>query len=211
MMQVDSDPNAIPSGCVRCEYLESNTASLRYIDTERLMLDTDTFGIAFTPFSNINGVVYGWRRDGTFADSYQSYMQVFQNYLLAIHGYGSSTAYKYPLDYTEVVIDQKNQHITVNGGPLIVESSIDYTAPYLNGNSVYTPLLFSFNIKGTPYTGGVNARIHDYWVKNKDGKFVQHLVPILDKNGVACMYDTVAKKFHYNKGNGQFLYKILEQ
>ena len=36
-----------------------------------------------------------------------------------------------------------------------------------------------------------------------------HLLPILDTNGVACMYDTVAKKYHYNKGTGDFLYELL--
>ena len=35
---------------------------------------------------------------------------------------------------------------------------------------------------------------------------VRDLIPVLDKNNVACMYDKANKKFYYNQGTGEFLY-----
>jgi hypothetical protein len=52
-----------------------------------------------------------------------------------------------------------------------------------------------------------------YLLGDKDGNEVQHLVPILDQDGIPCMYDLVGKRFHYNaRTNRQdnFRYKIAE-
>lgn len=35
---------------------------------------------------------------------------------------------------------------------------------------------------------------------------IRDMIPVLDKNGIACMYDKVNKKFYYNQGTGEFLY-----
>lgn len=39
----------------------------------------------------------------------------------------------------------------------------------------------------------------------KNGATVLDLIPVLDKNGVACMYDKVSGEFFYNQGEGEFI------
>ena len=39
-------------------------------------------------------------------------------------------------------------------------------------------------------------------------KPIAHFVPVLDKGGVPCMFDTVRGKSFYNSGTGQFLYEL---
>lgn len=46
--------------------------------------------------------------------------------------------------------------------------------------------------------------ISSFWIKDKDGKFVQYLIPVYDKTLTPCMYDLVSKKYFYNQGTGQF-------
>ena len=45
-----------------------------------------------------------------------------------------------------------------------------------------------------------------YYTKIYDNDvLVRDFIPVLDKNGVPCMYDRVEKKFYYNAGTGQFV------
>lgn len=53
--------------------------------------------------------------------------------------------------------------------------------------------------------------ISEFWIKDKDGKFVQHLIPVLDKDFVACMYDKVSGKYFYNQGSGEFKWRLPNQ
>ena len=46
--------------------------------------------------------------------------------------------------------------------------------------------------------------ISKFWIKDKDGKFIQYLIPVFDKTLTPCMYDLVSKKYFYNNGTGQF-------
>ena len=38
-----------------------------------------------------------------------------------------------------------------------------------------------------------------------NAKLVRDFIPVLDKDGVPCMYDKVEGKFYYNQGTGQFI------
>lgn len=35
---------------------------------------------------------------------------------------------------------------------------------------------------------------------------IYDLIPVLDKNGIPCLYDKIEKQLYYNTGTGQFLY-----
>lgn len=48
------------------------------------------------------------------------------------------------------------------------------------------------------------CRIYRYWQK-RDGNLIIDLIPILDSNNVACLYDRVRGRFLYNGGSGQFI------
>lgn len=36
---------------------------------------------------------------------------------------------------------------------------------------------------------------------------VRDFVPVLDTEGVACLYDNVSKEYFYNSGSGEFSYQ----
>lgn len=48
--------------------------------------------------------------------------------------------------------------------------------------------------------------ISEFWIKDKDGKFVQYLIPAFDEDKNVCMYDLVSKTYLYNQGSGTFNY-----
>ena len=54
------------------------------------------------------------------------------------------------------------------------------------------------------YNKPTACRIYRYWQK-RDGKLIIDLIPVLDENNVACMYDKVSNKFLYNNGTGTFV------
>ena len=45
-----------------------------------------------------------------------------------------------------------------------------------------------------------------YYLKLYDNDIlVRDMIPVLDKDGVPCMYDKVENKFYYNAGTGDFI------
>lgn len=47
-------------------------------------------------------------------------------------------------------------------------------------------------------------RIYNAQIK-QNGELVRDFIPVIDKEGVACMYDKVNGEFYYNKGTGEFI------
>lgn len=39
----------------------------------------------------------------------------------------------------------------------------------------------------------------------RDDEIIMDLIPVLDKEGVPCMYDKIENKYYYNQGTGQFI------
>ena len=66
--------------------------------------------------------------------------------------------------------------------------------------------LFALNNYGTGTYGiysGMKLYDWKYW---HNGTLAQHLVPVLDRSGVPCLYDTVTRTLIYNAGTGAFNY-----
>lgn len=47
-------------------------------------------------------------------------------------------------------------------------------------------------------------RLYDMQIFNNN-TLIRDFIPVLDKNGVPCMYDKVERKFYYNAGGGDFI------
>lgn len=219
MMQVESDPNALPAGCVRCEYLESytdsNNSNSQYIDTEKRLWKEEIFGykVSFLipPTTGKEKGVCGWQDESS---AYACYIRVFPNYFDISFGsiYQDKYAFKSADDIFDIEFNPVNKTVLINKSI----SPYKYLINDLYRDYGYAKLpmyLFTANNNGSPWSGA-NMRVYDYWVKDKDGNYVQHLLPILDPNGKPCMYDVVAKKFYFNKRTNRaedFRYKILEQ
>ena len=77
---------------------------------------------------------------------------------------------------------------------------------YFSGKSAYSMWLFGYNRGDLPFDEPfLHCRI--YFCKIYQGEqLIRNFVPVLNKNGVPCLYDKVEHKFYYNQGNGQFLY-----
>ena len=50
------------------------------------------------------------------------------------------------------------------------------------------------------------AMFLDDWKYWRNGTLAQHLIPVLDRSGVPCLYDTVTRTLIYNAGTGTFNY-----
>lgn len=66
----------------------------------------------------------------------------------------------------------------------------------------YPVCLFCVNTKGTKSTF-LKGKIYSFEYEDGDTKLT--LIPVLDSNGVACMYDKVSGKLFYNQGTGNFI------
>lgn len=66
----------------------------------------------------------------------------------------------------------------------------------------YPVCLFCVNTRGTKGTF-LKGKIYSF--EYEDGGTKLTLIPVLDSNGVACMYDKVSGKVFYNQGTGNFI------
>lgn len=104
-------------------------------------------------------------------------------------GVGAEVGSKVVVDF-----DGPSKTVTVNG----TSSSLG-SATF----SLSIPLfLFALNESGSPTLTGprrlYSCQIYD------NGVLVRDFAPCYDKNGVACLYDKVGKKYYYNAGTGAF-------
>lgn len=122
----------------------------------------------------------------------------------------------YRLDYSKAInrvititdYDNDIHYFEINKGKLFfdnVEYQAKSTAEF---QSNYNLVLFGVNTAGT-ITKSNKINIYDCKIYDND-ILIRDMIPVLDKNGVACMYDKANKKFYYNSGTGTFLYEEKE-
>lgn len=77
----------------------------------------------------------------------------------------------------------------------------------INEDRIRTGSVYLFNTNGNPYPSSkATIKIYSMEIINKID-----FIPVLDPQGTPCMYDKVSKDYFYNKGTGEFLYKVKEQ
>lgn len=97
-------------------------------------------------------------------------------------------------DYSAYVNDAT---IVVNGATFSVDRRVTCGLPIF---------LFALNNYGTE-TYGIYSGMKLYsWKYCRNGVLAQDLIPVLDRSGVPCMFDTVTKNRFYNAGTGTFDY-----
>lgn len=67
--------------------------------------------------------------------------------------------------------------------------------------------LFCRNNGGNSRDGYCKCKIYGSKLYT-NGTLVMDLIPVLDENDTPCLFDLISKKFLYNKGTGQFSYKL---
>lgn len=111
-------------------------------------------------------------------------------------GYGGTT---YKVKDTQVY-DTQHTFVANSSGVFIDGTKV---ANYSSFTSTSTLYLFHLNLNNqSSYMGG--ARVWGYKHK-RNGEFILDMIPVLDRNNIACMYDKISGEFFYNKGTGQFV------
>ena len=107
----------------------------------------------------------------------------------------------------EQYTNYKNSKVT-----RFIDSTRDITSVTIP-ELIFTPnqplYLFAGNIAGV-VNYNYKGKIYSCEITEGD-KLVMDLIPVLDKNLVACMYDKVSGKYFYNQGDGEFKWKLPNQ
>ena len=112
----------------------------------------------------------------------------------------SQSAVANTLYNVELISDLNSQSAKING-------VIRYTDSTVLSSTQISNSLYIFNVNEA-ITAGNNAKMKLYNCKIYiDDILIKDLIPVLDKNNIPCLYDSISDKFFYNKGTGQFLYE----
>lgn len=91
---------------------------------------------------------------------------------------------------------------TSSGATYTLTSSQISTSYTSNGHVTF------FRDNYDPWANPSKMRLYGAWLKRSNGTKVFDLIPVLDINGVPCMYDKVSEEFLYNLGTGTFGYGL---
>ena len=103
---------------------------------------------------------------------------------------------------TKLKVD-KNKNVTTVYDANTNAQITSMTHPSSSFSIYYNLLLFAGNDGGTPRYSTDGLRIYSTKIYN-NGTLVRDMIPVLDSNGVPCMYDKVNDQFYYNAGTGSF-------
>lgn len=103
----------------------------------------------------------------------------------------------------EIKLICKNNKVTVIQNDISTNytgtsKKVSYEIPY----SIY---IGNFNNVGTTFSTGGYAKWKTFKIYDKNDNLMMDMIPVLDKNNIACMYDKVNKEFYYNQGTGEFI------
>jgi hypothetical protein len=179
------------------EYIEST--GTQYIDTGITDVTDSEFGIVVQQTQIISGLpAIVAARAGN------SYKTVF--------GYSSSHAYAFytqcSSSFIKVGKADLEKHTlkvinTSNNQELTVDNTTVSGSYHITQDKTYSLYICADHTA----SGAVNftrQRVYSFYAK-KNGVLIQDLIPVLDGNGVACMYDKVSHQFFYNGGTGNFI------
>ena len=104
----------------------------------------------------------------------------------------------------ETVYDDFSSPVTVKmctDGKFYRDGTLIYSGTG-NPAQLYDFLLFMANSAGTPIGGG-NGKIYRATFRNASGT-VRDFIPVMDKSGVRCLFDSITETLYYNAGTGSF-------
>ena len=187
----------------KLEYLEST--GTQYIDTNFLVNIDNYSKVRFVVDTEI---IYTkrWCLDGSSnAQLNAIYMGVGYNKIYYGIGNDTSTGVEYNQNRYVFDLDVKNnKYIVTNkttGEYAVNLDTLNINPSRFNETGLYL-WLFGYSGENSKH----NAKIYNSKIY-KDNILVRDFIPVLDKDGVPCMYDKVEGKFYYNNGTGDFKYE----
>lgn len=175
------------------EYLQSS--GTQYIDTgiagnndnleivvEYKMLEFKSYGGVFGNYNSESDNC--WRMLQTNTDNDKYYLNTNTK------GGGGTITISMPKNVVHKVVMNKNR---------IIVDGVEYDTSSNKGTENSSNIVL-FRQKST----NASSIMQLYSWKVYDGKLIQNLVPVKDKNGTYCMFDKVTKQFFYSQGTGSF-------
>ena len=169
------------------------------VPTEDLVAEVDFQAVAWTAWASIFGCEKGLLLSYQEQDSGVLFAQAF-----GANAYSDTTNPMTLTDRHTSVIDCAAESWTVNGQ---TANSYFYLGTENLGNNM---LVFARYDKNGALTGKSKTTLYSLKF-SRDGETILELRPCLDPSGVACMFDTVAQRYHYNLGTGEFTYEPLDE
>ena len=182
------------------EYLQSN--GTQYIDTRFLVNINNCSKIRLVVDTQITSTS-GWRLDGSAKVAFNGiYIGIGPNGTI-YYGVGNdtSTGIKYNQNRYVYDLDVKNKkYIVTNketGENIVNLENITTKLDYFDEAGLH---LWLFGYDGEKRRH--NALIYGCQIYDDD-KLVRDFIPVLDREGIPCLYDKIEGKFYYNQGNGE--------
>lgn len=132
------------------------------------------------------------------SDGLRVYNQAMYTILYSFkNNYGDEGAYTITLDKNKLYLEEQLFHEF---------DTVDNITSYAN------PLrLFKAYSSRTDIYQIATNRFISLKVWNENNELITHIIPVLDSEGIPCMYDLVTETFFYNQGTGTFSYGIEEE
>lgn len=171
------------------------------VPTTDIVAEADFQAVQWSAWASIFGCEKGLLLSYQERDSGVLFAQIFGGNVYSTDSGMSSIALT---DRHTAVIDCANKTWTIDGQ---VAHSALYIGTENNGNNM---LVFARYDKNGNLTGKSKTTIYSLKF-SRGGETILELRPCLDPAGVACMFDTVAQRYHYNLGTGEFAWEPMEE
>jgi hypothetical protein len=186
------------------EYLEST--GTQYIDTLYYPNENTTLDVIFTPVRNNRSasrpdmILYGTGTgyaDSNCLEQYAAYIDHAGTWISA------SDMYMRPNEKNRLrnVLEENNVKYIVYNYDLDTEETINFGNKTLTVTDTYTFLLYK--LPRAKYCESY-LRIHSFDIY-ESGVLAMSFIPVVDNQGVGCMYDKVSGQLFYNAGTGSFI------
>jgi len=183
----------------RIEYLEST--GTQWIDTT-FKPNQDTKVVAC--FLAIDGGAIFGERTGLYTINANSLMTVDNNSNLRSDYNGYERTYRSGasiLNKKFIAENNKNTFVLYNEDNEVLFEETVTSSIWQSTLSLY---IFIMNDRGNSISTTTKMKLYYLQIYNNN-TLVRDFIPVLDPDGVPCLYDKVERKFYYNAGTGQFI------
>lgn len=198
---------SVAEQAVTVNYVKSLVSSgTQYINTGLTLEAQDSYNIKFydEPTADSTYEALCGVRTGNKIQRHQSTKYRVNSNALCVFNVTESNVY-------DVTINNATGSINWNGDTSKTFTFSDETVTN-NASANNKMLLFaSWKNSGEAIDAYGVCKIYEFTMLNGSGAEKIHLLPCLDANGVACMYDTVSRQYFYNAGTGAFEYEPLDE
>lgn len=186
------------------EYIEST--GTQYIDTKIRNTQKVQIGINVTAFNDSYTLVYGSQsrqNPVTRRSCYINRGNVIDKFSMSSGSENQPVSINVNTNFTTgtyhdiTVVFSETPTISLDGQTTTSDKTSD------NASTELDDYLFCYNLSGN---ASYNVKAKIYFAKIwKENSLVRDFIPVLDSNGVACMYDKISNTFFYNNGTGDFI------